>query len=62
MIMTEGQPPPSKWRGWQLMFLLMWDAIFHRKPDPHIQRAMELSNQAYADWDQNNTPSHPPKA
>jgi hypothetical protein len=30
--------------SWKLMFLFAWDAIFHRGPDPHMQRAMELSN------------------
>jgi hypothetical protein len=31
-------------RGLRLTVLLMWDALFHRKHDPHMQRAMELSN------------------
>ena len=52
---------PRVTSGWRLMFWFMWDAIFHRGYDKHMQRAMELSNRAYAKWDQDNTPSHPPK-
>ena len=47
-------PPPTKPRsGWWLMLLFMWDAIFHRKLDPHMQRAMDLSNEQYRGkmWD-----------
>jgi len=36
--------PPRRRSGWRLTFWLMWDAVFHRKPCPHMQRAMELSN------------------
>jgi hypothetical protein len=42
---------PTTRRGWQLMFLFMWDAIFHRKP---------RSSEAYAKWDQDSSPSYPP--
>ena len=31
--------------GWKLMFWFMWDAMFHRGPDPHMQRAIELTRE-----------------
>ena len=35
-------------KGWWLMVLFMWDALFRRKYD-------------YGKWDQDNTPSYPHK-
>ena len=53
IVVTHEPPKATTWAGIRLMILFMWDAVFHRKPDPHMHRAMEL--------DQDNAPSYPHK-
>lgn len=41
----QGDKHGKRRRGWWLMVLMAFDAVFRRKTDPHMQRAIELNAQ-----------------